>query len=102
MAWLFSVLIIFALSIPTSLLQGWGLSTVWSWFVVPLGLPAIGVIHAIGLMITYSLFTLKVGNDTKATTTPWELFEQSFVQQFVRCFLVLFLVGASWCFHQFL
>lgn len=102
MAWLFSVLIIFALSIPTSLLQGWGLSTVWSWFVVPLGLPAIGVIHAIGLMITYSLFTLKVGNDTKATTTPWELFEQSFVQQFVRCFLVLFLVCASWCFHQFL
>jgi len=29
--------------------QGFVLSTMWGWFVVPLGLPALGLAHAIGL-----------------------------------------------------
>lgn len=30
-------------------LEGWQVSTMWSWFVVPLGLPAIGFAHAVGI-----------------------------------------------------
>jgi hypothetical protein len=31
------------------LLRGWVFSITWKWFLVPLGLPAISVVHAIGV-----------------------------------------------------
>lgn len=34
--------------------KAWVLSAVWAWFIVPVGLPAIGVAHAVGIMLTYS------------------------------------------------
>lgn len=35
-------------------IKGWVLSAVWQWFVVPIGLPVIGIAHAIGISLTYS------------------------------------------------
>lgn len=35
----------------TVLLNGWALSTLWGWFVVPLGPPPVGVFHACGLSV---------------------------------------------------
>lgn len=37
------------------LLRGFVIKSLWAWYVVPLGLAAIGTIHAIGLAITVSL-----------------------------------------------
>lgn len=34
--------------------QGWAISILWGWFVVPLGLPEIGIAAAIGVSITAS------------------------------------------------
>ena len=45
-----------ALVPPLILWNSWILSVLWGWFVVPLGIPAIGVAHAFGLFILVKLF----------------------------------------------
>jgi hypothetical protein len=47
-------------AVPAALLNGYALATLWQWFVVPLGLPAIGFAHAYGLGQIASLATLNV------------------------------------------
>ncbi len=42
-------------------IEGVMLTYVWAWFMVPLGLPAIGWAHACGLAILVSLFTMRGG-----------------------------------------
>jgi hypothetical protein len=32
-----------------ALVRGWAISMLWNWFLVPLGLPLLGVVHAIGI-----------------------------------------------------
>lgn len=55
-------LVAFMLLIPVLLLEGLVFSTMWGWFVVPLGIQKIGVIHGIGLATTIHLVT---GSPTK-------------------------------------
>ena len=35
--------------VPVMLLRGYVLHAMWGWFVVPLGVPAVGIVHAIGI-----------------------------------------------------
>jgi hypothetical protein len=44
------------------LLKGWVLTFLWEWFAVPLGLPPLGVAHAIGLAALVGLLTHQVSN----------------------------------------
>lgn len=53
---LFILLGTFAIVIPISFLRAFVLSVLWGWFVVPLGVPEIGIIGAWGLFVTVSLF----------------------------------------------
>jgi hypothetical protein len=41
--------LVVGLIVLSLLLNGWVFSWLWLWFLVPLGLPAIGVVHAIGI-----------------------------------------------------
>lgn len=34
--------------------QAWAISVLWGWFIVPLGLPAIGIASAVGISVTLS------------------------------------------------
>ena len=43
------------------MLRGFVLTRLWLWFLVPLGLPAIGLWHAYGLSILIALFTSGMG-----------------------------------------
>lgn len=47
---LYAILIL-VLLIPGAIYYAWAFSYLWLWFLVPLGLPAIGVAHAFGLGI---------------------------------------------------
>jgi hypothetical protein len=40
-----------------AILQGVVLSVLWGWFVVPLGLPALGIAHAIGIALVVRFLT---------------------------------------------
>ena len=53
--------------LPFSLLGGWTLSWLWFWFIVPLGVPAIGVAHSIGIVGLVGFLT-KQYNKTEETS----------------------------------
>jgi hypothetical protein len=38
-------------------LRGWVLTYLWKWFIVPLGMPQIGVAHAIGVAVILAYIT---------------------------------------------
>lgn len=43
------------LGIPLIIWRGYVLSVLWRWFVVPLGVPTLGVAHAVGIATTVYL-----------------------------------------------
>lgn len=68
MVFLASILGLAVVIVPLALLRGWVLSLLWGWFIVPLGVPAVGVVHAIGIAFVVGMFTsaAKVDSDH-----PW-------------------------------
>lgn len=35
------------------------LAKLWAWFAVPLGMPAVGMVHMLGLLVAYNLINYK-------------------------------------------
>ena len=46
---------LFAIDIPLLIYRGFVLSILWAWFLVPLGLPEIGIAHALGVSVIIGL-----------------------------------------------
>ena len=62
-----SIVAFAAILVPFSILSGWALSWLWLWFLVPLGVPAIGLAHSIGIVSLVSFLTKQynpTSNDT--------------------------------------
>lgn len=76
---------------PHALLSGWVLSLVWKWFVAPLGIPTIGVFHAVGLSLAIQLFIAK-STQSEEKRHPLEIFATSSA-------LMLTIMGMSWLVH---
>lgn len=43
--------------IAAALVRGWALTVLWGWFLVPYGLPTIGIATAIGISLIVGMFT---------------------------------------------
>jgi hypothetical protein len=78
--WLFKVLAWLLLVAFSALV----LMDMWTWFVVPLGVPTIGMAHVLGLRLCVSLFTNRYHKDTR---TAAEILIYGFV-----------LYSIMWCF----
>jgi hypothetical protein len=50
-------LIILAITTVAAIWEAFALKVLWGWFLVPLGLPAIGMAHAVGLALIATLLT---------------------------------------------
>lgn len=72
--------------------QGWAISTLWGWFIVPLGAPSIGVAVAIGIAITASTIRRRYHK------TPDEERYKSLAYGFIHPLLC---VGIGWIAKQF-
>jgi hypothetical protein len=59
-----AVIVLIAL-FPIIILRGFVLSRLWAWFLIPLGLPSIGVAHAIGIALIFSAFFSKSSTTNK-------------------------------------
>ena len=57
MTFIIGIFLMALLIIPVGLYRGWVLSLLWVWFIVPLGAPEIGVIHAWGLAMAIQFMT---------------------------------------------
>lgn len=65
------VIVVIVFTLASVVMRGYVLSVLWAWFVVPaLGLPPLGVAHAIGLTLVAAMFTLHLsgadGDDKSA------------------------------------
>ncbi len=78
----------------TTVMEGFTLSFLWGWFLVPLGLPNISVIHAFGIALTARFFSKRLKtpkrkekkkgtdeklDDDKITKEAGDLLYQTFV-----------------------
>lgn len=101
------------LVIAAAVYNGFGLATMWRWFVQPLGLPALTILSAIGITALMRLFTIQPPHKTyqlyagdKATlivakATPYEKLLGEPFDGFLHNFLRV-TVGLSlgWCVHM--
>jgi hypothetical protein len=68
----FAILSVWVIMLPLGVLRAFIIRDLWSWFLAPLGLPEISVLHAFGLGLFASLFldqmlaVLIIGNDNAA------------------------------------
>ena len=62
--------ILAAIIISVTLLRGWAISMLWGWFLAPLGVPPITIIHGVGISIFGSMFHSTVSSKTEYST--WE------------------------------
>jgi len=83
-----------------SVLNGWVLSVLWGWFVVPLGVAQLHTVGAIGLSLVVSL--LVGGNRAVTTGSSGTADESKAVTNLVIAVLVPFvLLGIGWVIHCF-
>lgn len=70
------------LTLPVQLWSGFVLSVLWGWFVVPLGVPPIGVLQATGLTLTVDLVKLVIAPPREGTP-----------QDYLQRWLITYLAG---------
>jgi len=54
---------IFLATIPITILKAFVMTKIWSWFIIPLGFPQIGIWHACGILTIISFISLKWRDD---------------------------------------
>ena len=59
-----------AMIVPIIMMNGFALSTLWLWFLVPLGVIPIGIAHACGLTTLFSLFLLSKSDYDNKDNSP--------------------------------
>jgi len=95
--------ILFTLSLIGTILaisvtHGFVLSALWGWYIVPLGLPAIGIVHAIGLALLVRYLTYH-HNKCKRETEEENPISKLVARVFVYPIAVLFI---GWLIHIFI
>ena len=88
----------FLVLIPVSVfIWGWAISTLFNWFVSPLGVDNISFVHALGLSCLLGLFKVGLATqaDVKENSEPWA----HFVGQLIGVSLI---VGMGWVYNQFM
>lgn len=77
-------------------LQGWSISTLWNWFIAPLGAPQIGIATALGISLTAAVIRFK-GAKNDESTSPRER-----IERLIGYFLTPVIgVGIGWIVLQF-
>jgi hypothetical protein len=90
-----SLLFLFLLSIPATILQGYVVSQLWLWFIVPLGVVNISVAHGIGIALIVSYLTARINGATDPAIKGWTLF-------LANVFGALFVWGFAYIIHLFM
>ena len=82
-----------ALLIITSVLNGWALSILWLWFLVPFGLPVLSIPQAIGIamVVNYLTYQYIKNNDKDWGTALVAALARPFVALGIGYIVTLFL-----------
>lgn len=92
--------LVFAASLALVPVKGWFLHILWGWFIVPLGVPSIGIAHVIGISILLTSFSVKKLSSSKNDDddSPGPMFVSMLKSLFVQAVLL----GIAWIFHCFM
>lgn len=86
--------------IVACVLNGWALSVLWGWFMVPtFGAPALGIVQAIGIAIVLNFILEKQSNNNTEKEKTSDLLISLAAQAVGR---PLFAVGFGWIVLQFM
>lgn len=87
-------LLLAVLTIPLILLNGWVLSWLWLWFMVPLGLPVISLAHSIGIAGIVGFMTKQYTSD-KNEEEKYERMAYGLLAPFIA-------LGGGYIIHSFM
>lgn len=62
---------IIAMMLISVMVTGWAVSTLWGWFIVPLGVQALSFAHAYGISVMASVFMGTRGIKDKVELSNW-------------------------------
>jgi hypothetical protein len=71
MSKLLKILGVLILGISLIIFNGFVITQLWNWFIVPLGVISISIAHAIGLSLIIGMLTLRINAEYKEMK-PWE------------------------------
>ena len=86
------------MEIVSALLNGWVLSLMWAWFIVPLGVVPIRRVHALGVGVLVSLLT-SPGKRSKDERTSQEQFSDAVAHALVTPLIYLVM---GWIVQRFM
>lgn len=82
------VVLLGVLMIPAYLLNGFVLMKLWQWFLVPLGLPVIGLAHCIGIAIIINFLTMHYQKSPKESDDGgWNAFAHLYLNPLFVLFI---------------
>jgi hypothetical protein len=79
--------------------RGYVLSVLWGWFAVPLGLPVVGVVQAMGVALLVGLLTYRSITTAKLEQSAQEKWTDAIASAITTPSVAL---GVGWCIKQFL
>lgn len=62
---------IIAMMLISVIVTGWAVSTLWGWFIVPLGVQSLSFAHAYGISVMASVFIGTRGIKDKVELSDW-------------------------------
>jgi uncharacterized membrane protein YgaE (UPF0421/DUF939 family) len=88
------------LTFPISLiLGGWCVSTLFNWFISPLGIDTIGIMHGAGIACILNLFKIGLAGDPNLSMEDTEDTMTTIVGIWIA---MLIMVGTGWICTQFM
>ena len=96
------IILMFLVSVPFAIiLNAWVLTNLWTWFIVPLGVPAIGIAWAAGIVCISAYLTKEISASDKGKTgvEAIEVVIKHWIIMFAKPITAL-IVG--WIFHSFM
>jgi hypothetical protein len=98
------IALVLALLAGSVLWTGFVLSTLWAWFLIPLGAPAVGVIHAagIGMIVRFMTFQFNVKDYMDDDLSSDEKLKKSFIQISYGILYPLMALVFGWAVKQYM
>lgn len=82
-------------------IDGWILRELWTWYMMPLGIPGITLVHSIGLGIVFRMLTVRI-SDSRDKPEPGKLLKYYTEQCYKRLLVLTLFIFLGWVVHQFM
>lgn len=90
---------LFGVAIIGMLINGWTLTILWEWFIVPFGLPQLSLVQAVGIAMVVGYLTYHYQEEPKDKAEPMERVGRSLGFTVAR---PIFVLGFGWLIHLFM